>query len=209
MFLKLTHRRAYAGTAPLAPPPPAEVPEQYASPSVKRILERLARAGGGAVLDLGALSGDTLTTFAEAGARVHVHDVVSRLRDAPDGGVPDIGRLLGAVRVAPATIDVLCAWELFDVLPFAAAQEALAVMSRWLVPKGWVLAVFNTTAPAGVHRFRVAADGLVRAEPAGALGQAVAVTTNSQVAQLFAGFTLVHSAMVRGQAREVLAQRQD
>lgn len=209
MFLKLTHRRAYAGAAPLTPPTAAEIPGEYASPSVKRVFERLARTEGLVLLDLGVLSGNSVTAFAEAGARVHVHDVMSRLRAVPDGAEPDIAALLRAVEVAPGSVDVVCAWELFDVLSEAGAREALAIMAGWLAPRAWILAVFNTSAPRVVHRFRLLADGRVRAEEAGALGMPVAATNNSQVARLFEGFTLVHSAMVRGQAREVLAQRAD
>jgi len=206
MFLNLTRRRAYAGAAPLASGAKVQVLDGYESPAIKRILGRLARTPGGQVLDLGLLTGEVVTTFAEAGARVHVHDLLSPLCDANLHGEA-LNALLAKVDVAPGSLDVVCAWELFDLLPQDLAALALAKIGLWLKPKGWILTVFNVDAVTRVRRYRTTSEGVVTLGAGCELAVPAAASTNSQVVELFSGYQLLNSALMRGRVREVLSQR--
>ncbi len=207
MFLKLTRRRAYAGASEaLASSPRDLAANEYDSPSVKRLLDQIERGRAGAVLDLGVVTGETITAFAEAGAVVHAHDVVSPWLARMTDDNADVLDLLKAVRVSVGAIDVICAWELFDLLPPDQAEAALAWMSRMLRPKGLLLAAFNVNAVSCIHRFRLSATGRVAFDQAGQLAEPLPVATNNEVTRLFSGYALLHSALVRGKVREVLAQ---
>lgn len=209
MFLKLTHRRLYEDHAGAAVAVPAPVEGQYESQAVKRLLERLAARPRQRVLELGVVAGEAVTTLAEAGAVVRVHDVITSMAACLGEEEPDFSGLLADVPVAPRSVDVVLAWELFDLLPFPAARLVLAEMAEWLAPKGVLIAVFHFAVAEQYHRFRLAPDGVIRADPVADLAAPSPVVTNSEMSELFKGFKLIHSSLVRGQVREVMVQRRD
>lgn len=208
MHLKLTHRKFLGGATDghaLAVKEPAE--GAYESPAFRRIAERLARADRADVLDLGVVSGDSVTTLAGMGARVHVHDVVTPLRGRLQQGSPDAKALLSDLKVLPESLDVVLAWELLDLLPMAEAQQAVVRFRRWLKPKGLLLAVFHAVSASAIHRFRLTGDSLVEMEAVAPLLEPCPARTNSEALSVFSGFTLLHSALMRTQVREILGQR--
>lgn len=210
MHLKLTHRKFLEGAAgdhALAVKEPAE--GAYESPAFKRIVERLARSERADVLDLGVLSGDAVTTLAATGARVHVHDLVTPLRERLGQGPPDAKALMADLRILPESLDVVLAWELLDFLPMTEAQRAVLRLGRWLKPKGLLLAVFHAVSAGGIHRFRVDGECTVRMEEVAPLPEPCPARTNNEALSLFSGFTLLHSALMRTQVREVLGQRRE
>lgn len=210
MHLKLTHRKfldGAGGNHALAVKEPAE--GTYESPAFKRIAERLARAERPDVLDLGVLSGDAVTTLATMGARVHVYDLITPLRESLRLGPPDAKALLADLKILPESLDVVLAWELLDFLPMAEAQQAVLRLHRWLKPKGLLLAVFHAASARATHRFRLTGDGLVKMERVAPLSEACPARTNSEALSIFSGFTLLHSALMRTQIREVLGQRNE
>jgi len=207
VFLKLTRRRAYAGAAEaLASSPREMAANEYDSPSVKRVLGRIECGRARCVLDLGVVTGETITAFAEAGAVVHAYDVVTPWLAQMDDDKADVLGLLNAIPTPDAVVDVVCVWELFDLLTQAQAEAALAWVASVLRPKGLILAAFNVSSVSHVHRFRLSASGRVVLDEAGELEAPLPVATNNEVARLFSGYSLLHSALVRGKVREVLAQ---
>lgn len=212
MHLKLTHRRYLDGTSGNHALAVKEPPEgTYESPAMRRIAERLARIESPTVLDLGVLSGETVTALAELGARVHVHDVMTPLgerlaADAGDGEGPDV---LAELKLLPESMDVVLAWELLDFLPLPEARRAVTRLGRWLKPKGLLLAVFHAVSADRVHRFRLREGNRVQMQAAGPLAEPCSARTNNEALSLFGGFTLLHSALMRAQVREVLGQRND
>lgn len=210
MYLKLTHRRYLEGAPSnhaLAVKEPGE--GTYESPAARRVTERLARTEGASVLDLGLLSGETVTTLGDLGARVHVHDVMTPLRDRQAGGAGDGEGLLADLKFLPESLDVVLAWELLDFLPLTEAREAMVRLHRWLKPKGLLLAVFHAISSDRVHRFRLRDTGTIQMQAAMSLPEPCAARTNNEALSLFSGFTLLHSALMRTQVREVLGQRGD
>lgn len=208
MHLKLTHRRYLDGTSgnhALAVREPAE--GTYESPAVRRIVERLARTEAPSVLDLGVLSGETVTALAGLGARVHVHDVMTPLRERLATGAGDGADLLAELKLLPESMDVVLAWELLDFLPLPEARRAVTRLGRWLKPKGLLLAVFHAVAADHLHRFRLQEGHRVRMQAVTPLAEPCAARTNNEALSLFGGFTLLHSALMRAQVREVLGQR--
>ncbi len=207
MFLKLTRRRAYAGaTEALVSSPRELAANEYDSPSVKRVLGRIGGGRAKCVLDLGVVTGEAITAFAEAGAVVHAYDVVTPWLARMADDKADVLDLLNVIPVPDIPIDVVCAWELFDLLSSSQAEAALAWIASVLRPKGLILAAFNVGSVSHVHRFRLAASGRVVLDEAGALEAPLPVATNNEMARLFSGYSLLHSALVRGKVREVLAQ---
>jgi hypothetical protein len=213
VYLKLTHRRyldGASGNHALAVKEPVE--GAYESPAVRRIAERLERTESPNVLDLGVLSGETVTALAGLGARVHVHDVMTPLADRlarggePGGEGPD---LLAELKLLPESMDVILAWELLDFLPLPEARRAVTRLGRWLRPKGLLLAVFHAVSTDRLHRFRLQADYRVQMQPAAPLPETCSARTNNEALSLFGGFTLLHSALMRAQVREVLGQRNE
>jgi len=210
LHLKLTHSRYLGGGTgdhALAVREPAE--GTYESASARRIADRIARGYRPEVLDLGVLSGATVSSLLEMGARVHVHDVITPLSRLPAGVAPDVESLFKDLKVLPESLDVVLAWELMDFLPMPEARLAAQRLARWLKPKGLILAVFHTTSATQVHRFRLLPGDRVRMDPAGPLPEACQARTNNEALSLFSGFTLLHSALTRTQIREVLGQRND
>lgn len=216
MYLKLTHRRYLDGTSgghALAVQEPAE--DTYESPAARRIAERLARTESPRVLDLGVLSGETVTTLAGLGARVYVHDVMTPLAARPpgpgageDGGEAGEGAdLLADLKLLPESMDVILAWELLDFLPLPEARRAVTRLGRWLKPKGLLLAVFHAQATDRLHRFRLREGDRIQMQAAAPLPEPCTARTNNEALSLFGGFTLLHSALMRVQVREVLGQR--
>jgi hypothetical protein len=210
VHLKLTHRKFLersSGDHALAVREPVE--GTYDSAAFKRIAERLTRTERPDVLDLGVLSGDAVTTLATLGARVHVHDLVTPLREGLRHGSPDAKSLLADLKILPESLDVVLAWELLDLLPMAEARQTVLKLHRWLKPKGLLLAVFHAVSASGIHRFRLTGDGLVRMERVAPLLEPCPARTNSEALSIFSGFTLLHSALMRTQIREVLGQRNE
>lgn len=210
MHLKLTHSRYLGGGSAdhvLAVREPAA--GTYDSASAKRIADRVARGYRPEVLDLGVLSGPTVSNFLEMGAKVHVHDVITPLRRLPAGTAPDVESLFKELKLLPESLDVVLAWELMDFLPMPEARMAAQRLARWLKPKGLILAVFHTTSADQVHRFRMLPGDRIQMEPAGPLPEPCPARTNNEALSLFSGFTLLHSALTRTQVREVLGQRND
>jgi hypothetical protein len=207
VYLKLTHRRYLEGASPdhaLAVKEPGE--GTYESPAMRRIVERLTRSEGASVLDLGLLSGETVIALAGLGARVHVHDVMTPLcRRA--GGALEGTAVLGELKFLPESLDVVLAWELLDFLPLAEARQAVLRLHRWLKPKGLLLAIFHAISSDRVHRFRLREGHTVQMQAALSLSEPCSARTNNEALSLFSGFTLLHSALMRTQVREVLGQR--
>ena len=206
MFLKLTRRRAYAGEEAIQSVAEVSAPEGYQSPALKRVLGRIGRSDGFCVLDLGVLTGEMLTAFAQAGARVHVHDLVSVFAGSPGDEARDVARLMAAVRVPPGGVDLVCVWELFDLVTPEEAGLVLAGIERWLAPKAWLLAVFNVAEVDRLHRFRPSDEGLIAPEVVAPVSPPRGAVTNSQVVSLLSDYRLLNSALLRGGFREVLAQ---
>jgi cyclopropane fatty-acyl-phospholipid synthase-like methyltransferase len=209
VHLKLTHRRYLDGSASnhalAVKEPPAE--GTYESAAARRIADRLERAEGAVVLDLGVLSGETVTTLAGWGARVHVHDVMTPLARDLATGQSQAADLLAELKLLPESLDVVLAWELLDFLPLEEARRVMTRLGRWLKPKGLLLAVFNAVSSDQVHRFRLREQNRVQMQGALPLPEVVSARTNNEALSLFSGFTLLHSALMRTQVREVLGQR--
>jgi hypothetical protein len=183
------------------------VPDGYRSPALARVLGRIERSEDFRVLDLGVLTGELLTTFAQAGARVHVHDLVSAFAHPLNDKGRDLALLMEAVRVPPGSIDLVCAWELFDLVTPEEAARVLLAIEHWLAPKAWVLAVFNVAEVDQVHRFRPSGEGMVTPVAVASVSPPRVAATNSQVVGLLSGYKILNSALLRGAFREVLAQR--
>ena len=212
MHLKLTHRRYLDGSSgdhALAVKEPGE--GTYESPAVRRIAERLAKTESPSVLDLGVLSGETVTALAALGARVYVHDVMTPLRERLLRGVPEEGAevpdLLADFKLLPESMDVVLAWELLDFLPLPEARRTVTRLGRWLKPKGLLLAVFHAVSADHLHRFRLQEGNRVQMQAAAPLPEPCSARTNNEALSLFGGFPLLHSALMRAQVREVLGQR--
>jgi len=58
-----------------------------------------------------------------------------------------------------------------------------------------------------IHRYRATSRGVVTPVFGRELDVPASTSTNSQVVALFSGYQLLNSALMRGQVREVLAQR--
>lgn len=206
MHLKLTHRRYAAGTAQALAVPEAP-PGGYDSRSMRRVMERLARRPGQKVLDLGMLNGEAVCALAETGARVYVYDRITPLREQLNVERVQVRSLFKDLKFLPESLDIILGWELFDLLAPKDRIWAVGRMTEWLVPKGLLMALFHDVPCSMVHRFRLAGNGHVLMEDGGPLDKPTRSTTNNDVATLFAGFSLLHSSLVRGQFREILFQR--
>lgn len=209
MQLKLTHHRYHEASqgAALAAPEPAG--NEYQSPAFKRVLERLERHPGQRVLDVGVLCGGTIVSLAEKGARVYVYDLITPLLEQLGaGGEPDIDRLLHPIDLPPGSLDVVCLWDLPDMLPPAAAARLLQRVDRWLAPGGEVMALFHISRGDAAHRFRLGAGGQVQMEQVSAWPGLVRATHNNQIVELLGGMTIRHSSLLRTQMREMLARKE-
>jgi len=206
--LKLTHHRYHEASQGVALAAPEPVGNEFESPAMRRVLERLAKHPGQHVLDVGVLCGGTIVSLAEAGARVYVYDLITPLLAQLDAdGKPDMDRLLHPIDLPPGSVDVVCLWDLPDMLEPAAAARLIQRVERWLAPGGEVVAQFHISRGDRVHRFRLGGGGRVQMELVTERPGVIRATHNNQIVELLRGMTIRHSSLLRTQMREMLARK--
>ncbi len=178
----------------------------YESPSGKRILERLHRWESQTVLDLGILSGVSIATLAGAGARVHVYDSITPLLADGIDASKVLRDQLAEIRLLPESVDMVLAWDLFELLNPEDRAWLLTCVRRWLSPKGWLSAMFHILPSDRVQRYRLHDTGAVSRGQLDAGSASRSVVQNSEITALFSDYQILHSALIRTQVREVLAQ---
>lgn len=199
------------------PPGPDRAPGggdagEQSCPSLAKALERTFRLEHPSILDLGPMSGPTVTALAGRGARVTVDDF-----QPPPPAETNEGDDADTAVVAPVRLehpdnsfDLILAWEHADFVPPDRLEEVFAELRRVLAEDGWLL-MFSLakSQPGGdrPRRYRVVADDRVVREATEDPPQPRWVHPTRNIERALRGFAVQGIHLQRNQVREILATK--
>jgi len=206
----------------------ASLAERHSN-GLKDFLWLLADAPRGRILDLGAVSQQTIDFFTERGFRVSTEDLlhewlacraeaeaaarkeaeVAARKEKAEPAKLDLaalaGKFLEANLVFPGQSFVgILAWDLFDYLEAEISATVLARLHALLAPRGVLLAAFHSSRTDKFHHYRVLDQEtieLLASAPATPLRR---VLQNREILNLFARFQSSRTYVGRDQLREAL-----
>ncbi len=187
-------------------------PPFYRSPALKALVGRLPEEGAYSILDLGAAFGANIEFFSRFRCRLQIADFPGALaspemRTALEADAESAFRRVLPVGREP--FDVVLAWDVFNYLG-RDQLRFLATDLAWLCRPGALLLAFVSTAkeiPAEAGDFQIADEQTVLWRPRSTATREGPRLPPADVERLVAGFSVVHSVLMRHGVREYLFER--
>lgn len=188
------HDRAAVAAAP-------EAESRYASPGLKLLLATLPRSGKIDVLDLGMVSPENLSFFAERAVRLQIADLAASLSQA--GSAPGID--------VPENqcFDAILAWDLFDYLENGRAAALAAQLATITRPSGklFLLASHQKVIPDQPLQFKLGVDADLSFRRTSDHSRLGPRRSAREIALLFSGFHTQASFLLRNGWQEFVLER--
>jgi len=186
--------------------------EGQACPSLGKALERTFRLDHPSILDLGPMSGPTVTRLAGRGARVTVDDFEPPPPSVADEGddAEDVGPAPLRLEHPDAAFDLVLVWEHVDFVPPDRLEEFFSEVRRVLAEDGWLLmfSLAKTQPRAGrPARYRVLADDRIVREITERPELRRWVHPTRTIERALRGFSVQRIHLQRNQLREILATK--
>jgi hypothetical protein len=178
-----------------------------------RFLAALAHTSAPVLVDLGPVVGPNIAFFGDRLAcKIHVEDICAEVEThARRGGDRDALRqsLLLRLTHAPASVDGILCWDVFDFLDRATSQALAGRLVSLLRPGGSLYGCFGTTKAELVHytRYQVDGEDALRARAYPATPTRRDVLTTRDINKMFQGLTIAESVLLKNGSREMLFRK--
>lgn len=183
----------------------------YPTRNLKRLLQHLSAHPQACLLDIGPLSGPNIQWLIQRGCKTYVEDCFQTLNGigtASEEGkpLPWIFKIEEAARQFPDRFDAILIWDFLDYLKVEQAREAVCKMAPLLKPKGLIFALFNfnPAAPSRPFRYRIVSEAQLEYRPAPGARSQRGIHQNRDIEEIFTGFEIINSCLLKHQMREVL-----
>lgn len=192
------------------PPQRAErEPEAHRSLALPEVIAEIGKRPKARVLDLGPALGSNVDFFARFGCKLYIEDLFSAVVESPVDGDErlDFARHLACPDREP--IDLVFAWDLFNYL----SRKELLALGRELAglcrPGAMVFALLSYVKqiPAQPLRFRIQDEESLLYLPQTSAERPSPRYASSDMADLFPGFTVDRSFLLRHGYQEYLLLR--
>lgn len=214
LFSLLAPRRATQAAAGVerAPVPLSEA--VYPTKALQKFLAGLKPRDNPLILDLGPVVGSNVTFFGEQlGCRIRVEDLAADLdRHAREGRLEQLPAFLATrFTQAPASVDGVLCWDVFDYLDRRAAQALADALCRLLRPGGWLLGFFSTAevreSQPAYTKYVVVDEATLRYRtyPARCVRQRALL--NGDIIRLFGSLRVTDSFLMKSHVREMLFKK--
>ncbi len=187
---------------------------EQSCPSLGKALERTFRLEHPSILDLGPMSGSTVTALASRGARVTVEEFEPPATrtgdDVAEGG--EEGPAPIKLEHPDDVFDLILAWEQVDFVPPDRLEEFFAELRRVLARDGWLLMFSQARAePRSRHlvRYRIVDDGHIVREAAKGKERPRWTHPTRAIERALRGFSVQGIHLQRSQVREILAAKRE
>ncbi|MEP6782994.1 MAG: hypothetical protein ABI983_04940 [Acidobacteriota bacterium] len=184
----------------------------YPTKALHKFLASLQANEGPLLLDLGPVVGSNVTFFGEQlGCRLRVEDVAKDLdRHVKDGILDQLPEFFAKrFKEAPATVDGILCWDVFDYLDRPAAQALATGLSALLKPEGCLLGFFSTAEHAEplYTKYVVVDDATLRYRTYPATRPRQRSLLNGDIIKLFKDLRVTDSFLMKSKVREMLFRK--
>jgi SAM-dependent methyltransferase len=181
----------------------------YASKTLAQFLTLLFSRPSAEVVDLGPVVGTNVAFIGERiGCKIHVEDLYADLdHHASEGTLEQLPEFLGRRLALPdESVDAVLCWDVFDYLASPAARVLADELKRVLRTGGALLGFFSGGGADGgcYTKYVIEADWRLRLRCYPAACHRERVLHNREITNLFAGFDLFGSVLLKSGVREVL-----
>ena len=177
----------------------------YTSNALRLFLQGLEQVRESQILDVGSISGNNISFFAQRVKRLYICDMVFNLSKDPRGALPT-DQIWNHLDYPPRRLDGILLWNLVDYLNDGQAAEIAALCHDMLKPGGMVLAFFAGKGMAGSAACSfVVKDGFhLSINPKPEIGLSLHIRSNREVMELLSLFTPEKSFLYQNGVREYL-----
>jgi len=187
------------------------VPSRVLAP----FLNGLAARQRPVLLDLGPVVGSNVTFFGEeVGCKIFVEDLSADIdRHVNEGTIQNLPAFFDRrFPQAPATVDGILCWDIFDYMERPAAERLAGQLMRLLRPEGLLLAFFGTADPRSFPtptytRHVVVDRGHLCHRPYHAARAKQKPSVNRDIQRLFEPLRIAENVLLKTNLREVLFRK--
>jgi hypothetical protein len=198
--------------APAKEPAPVRAerePETHRSLALPSLLAEIARRPKAQVLDLGPALGSNVEFFHQFGCKLYIEDLFSAIVESPRDGEERLDFAAHFGNVSREPIDLVFAWDLFNYLSRRELTALGDELGRLCRPGAVVFALlsFLKQMPAQPQRFRIKDGETLGYERQTTAERPSPRYASSDMAELFPGFTVDRSFLLRHGYMEYLLIR--
>ena len=179
--------------------------------ALRKFLGGLTSREAPILMDMGPVVGSNVTFLGERlGCKIIVEDLFADLdRHQRNGEEPFAQALTGRLTHAPASVDGILCWNLFDFLDLAAAKVLATALTRMLRPDGAVLGFFTTVAAtdARFSKHVILDEDTLKQRPYAARDRKQTPIQNRDIIRMFDGLNVAESFLLKTNIREFIFRK--
>jgi hypothetical protein len=198
---------------PVASTPPADASDPVLTSKVlPKLLAALSSADSPVLLNLGPVIGQNISFFGDhLSCKIFVEDLYADIEAFHARGTTDglAAALEARLSHAPASLDGILCWDVFDYLDRRTGQQLAARLVAMLKPGGLLYGFFTVRAADTAHytRFVVDSAATLRLKTVPATRTVRTTLAPRDINKMFDGLTVAESVLLKTSSRETLFRK--